>query len=458
MIQDDNIEKPISAQDFTLLACMAMQQGMVHQAVALCREALKLEPNRADTLSTLGGLLGSPGIAKYGEAERCLIRAIEIQPDVIGGWFNKGVIYEKTGFFYASKACFEIALGQGTDPAIVYMAMGTLMQYTQEWGKQAEYYVKALSHDPDRKAARMCLGISQLLTGDWKHGLENYESRIGVAFSGWPLPVGKVPVMPLDFMGDSEIRPGNILVVGEQGDGDMIMFSRYGKILKNLYPCNTFHLFCREEMLPFMRLVPGWSSACSPSTIGSCGFVGQIAMMSIPRLLDLKHRRRGPSLYLHYSPVRPSVNRREPDPAMPLQVGVCWKGNPHHPNDRYRSIPMDELVEPLRKINGCWIWSLQQYGQDNLKINNLFDGGNGWVETAHDIQEMDLVITVDTAIAHLAGTLGIETWLLLAANPDWRWGLEGTKTPWYPSVTLFRQKTLGEWGPVVEEVRSRLEG
>jgi len=143
----------------------------------------------------------------------------------------------------------------------------------------------------------------------------------------------------------------------------------------------------------------------------------------------------------------------------PFKVGICWKGNPGHPLDRFRSIPVKDFL-----VFGCDavfpLVNLQYDAEDDPEFNGyaMTRGHVGtWEQTLASISHMDLIVTVDTAVAHLAGTIGKPTWILLAKWGDFRWSLTGDKTPWYPSAQLIRQEKLLEWGPAMLEVKARLE-
>jgi len=149
----------------------------------------------------------------------------------------------------------------------------------------------------------------------------------------------------------------------------------------------------------------------------------------------------------------------------PINIGVLWAGNPGHDNDAIRSTTLGNLA-PLIQEHPELNWQSLQVGDqdflksyeaehENLQLSPMPEVSD-FLDTAHLIYELDLVICVDTAVAHLAATLGIATWILIATEPDWRWGQQGSTTPWYPCVRLFRQKNLGDWQPVVTEINQAL--
>ena len=141
-----------------------------------------------------------------------------------------------------------------------------------------------------------------------------------------------------------------------------------------------------------------------------------------------------------------------------MRVGLCWSGNPKHRNDRNRSMPFSALTG-LFDEPGTVFYSLQKDARPDDRHAGLIDLSPHLTDmrkTAHAISRLDLVITVDTAVAHLAASLGTETWILLPHVAEWRWGKEGSTTPWYPSVQLFRQPAKGDWRSVIRQVRAQL--
>lgn len=142
-----------------------------------------------------------------------------------------------------------------------------------------------------------------------------------------------------------------------------------------------------------------------------------------------------------------------------MRVGFCWQGSPHHRNDANRSLPRGAIA-PLAHVQSVqWVSLCKEGWTDELAtlgMENGLAGCEDWYDTAKALQRVDLVLSVDTAIAHLAGGLGVPTWMLIAAVPDMRWMLERSDTPWYRSMKLYRQQKAGEWGPVIEQVAKDL--
>jgi hypothetical protein len=185
-------------------------------------------------------------------------------------------------------------------------------------------------------------------------------------------------------------------------------------------------------------------------------------MLSIARILDIGGSDIEGSAYLRTDPRhRPSL--REPTPGATRRAGLAWAGAPHHPNDRRRSIPVSALA-PLFEVPGIDWYSLQKGPREPAitelpaarSIVRLAPDAN-WLQTAALIDALDVVVTVDTSVAHVAGALGKPVFVMLPYAPDWRWGL-ADRTPWYASARLFRQPAIADWTSVIQQVAHALQG
>jgi hypothetical protein len=254
-----------------------------------------------------------------------------------------------------------------------------------------------------------------------------------------------------------------ILVHDEQGYGDTIQFARYLPLVKSR---GGYVILETREALA--KLLSGFvgidelvirSDDRRPDT--ACDV--HIPLLSLPMLFNtLPDTVPGVTPYLHAEPEKAAFweTRTRGDG---LNVGIVWAGNPNHQNDAQRSCPPEHFA-PLFSLEGVRFFSLQ-IGVDPRQKETLFqnypiidteDGLKDFADTAGLIHHLDLIISVDTAVVHLAGAMGKPVWVLLPMIPDWRWLLDRSDSPWYPSARLFRQKRRGEWEPVIREVRGNL--
>jgi len=256
-----------------------------------------------------------------------------------------------------------------------------------------------------------------------------------------------------EWNGES-ISGRRILVVHAQGLGDMIQMARYLPRLRSRAAHVT--LECPTTLEPLLRTVPGIDLLVRPGTAGREDFDAFVRMMSLPRLLGETGSIQENTPYLTVPPEYAARWRRPARTDGTYRVGLVWAGNPFHPLDRWRSIPLTECA-PLGEINGvCWT-SLQVGPRASEAL-----GAAHWLErcdnaiadfadTGAIVAQLDLVIAVDTAVAHLAGALGV----LLRPRPDWRWLRKGRHTPWYPSMRLFHARRRA-WPGVINDVASHL--
>jgi hypothetical protein len=318
-------------------------------------------------------------------------------------------------------------------------------------------YNRALAAGGPNPKIHANLAFAQLLAGDLLQGWRNYENRWAAGATRPPGPPAREP-----WLGNRPLEGRSILLRQEQGFGDMIQFARYVPRVAALGA--RVHV---EVPRPLQRLfklsfpevaavhaaggpLPECDEVC-PITSLALAFSTELA--SIPASMP----------YLR-APARPATVRAALDanPGVP-RIGIAWSGDPKHHNDANRSIPFARF-RTLVEGSGLPFVSLQREvraGDDGdlrsaTAVADLRNRMRDFADTAALADELDLVVTVDTSIAHLAGALGRETWVLLPFAPDWRWMLRRRDSPWYPTMRLFRQPREGDWDSVFAEVLAAL--
>lgn len=309
---------------------------------------------------------------------------------------------------------------------------------------------RAVLCQPEMPEMRLAYGFDLLTVGEYRAGFAEYEHRpdrnTGLAryeaagLSAW----------------DGRIRPnGRLIVVTEQGAGDVVQFLRFVEPLAKQGMRVT--VACPRPLERVVRSAPGVEATAPLWPSGPLqGYDGVEMLLSLPNRLGIDLASLpAPARYI--SPPEGGY-RVEPDGR--LRVGVCWTGSTFTPLNPMRRIPFAELARVL-DVPGLSFYGLQvligrreTYGEDRLV--DLAPHIEDFSDTAAMVDQMDLVITVDTSIAHIAGALGKPVWTLLARVADWRWGRDGETTPWYPSMRLFRQDRQGDWAGVVDRVVSAL--
>jgi hypothetical protein len=308
----------------------------------------------------------------------------------------------------------------------------------------------AIAIRPDFAVAHWNKGVALLLAGDMQAGWKKYEWRKRRFPDSFNNPPG------LQWDGRS-VHGRTILVLAEQGLGDAIQFARYLPMLAERGARVVVE--CAESLVSLLAALPGVTMACARDRRPAHDV--WVDQMSLPRLFcTTVDSIPSPDAYLQANAaLLTQWDRRLPGGT---RVGLVWAGNPSHPNDARRSIPVAELTPIIKAGEGCLI-SLQ-VSERTSGIAHLpgvadYSGQlTDWSQTAAAIAAMDLVITVDTAVAHLAGALGIPVWVMLPHAPDWRWMLNRADTPWYASMRLFRQPRPGDWSAVIAQVATALAG
>lgn len=464
-----------------LLAVITGERGLYGESLVLFEHALKKLPGRSDVAYNFGIVLQSMG--KLDEAIGHWSRAIELNPEHADAFFNLGRAYsEKQMWEKALEACERAATLQPENPAILYnlgninfrlgrrdhakSCFGRTVAldpgYVQGWinlgltelrngdaGAATRALEKALALDPDNVLAHFNLGQAMLLDGRLKEGFREVEWRRRVQEPPFPTS-GQSPWQGEDIAGKK------ILLYGEQGQGDIIHFLRYAKPVAALGA--SVRVYCHPGLVGIAERTEAVEKAAGFSDAPPA-FDTHAPLMSLPHLLGLEG--------LDGIPPAPYVAPPEGRPPFPetlaFRVGLVWGGNPEHDDDANRSAKLADF-RPLFEVEEAEFFSLQvgeaareiERGDLSGSLADLGSGFADFTDTAAAIAALDLVISVDTAVPHLAGAMGRPVWLLLPRAPDWRWFLEGADTPWYPSMRLFRQTGEKGWRPVIERIRTEL--
>jgi tetratricopeptide (TPR) repeat protein len=475
--------KPDSAESHNNMGMLLVREGKLEEARASYQRALALNPDFFEALNNLGNLFCTG--RQFDEARACYQRAIALRPNIAEVYNNLGVVFRDLGMFDDAQACHERALALKPDYAEAHNNLGIVFRDEGKLEESAACHERALALKPDHSEAFNNLGntrrsqgrleeslrsyeqaltlnpdnveaqwnrsLVELLRGDFANGWRDYEirSRRKNAPRRFPEPL---------WRGDS-LNGARILLHAEQGLGDTLQFLRYVPMVQATG--GTVILDVPRSLLRLAAELPGIA------TLVGTGdplppFEWHCPLMSLPLAF-------GTSLDSIPAPVPylnvPSEARKKAEdlqwPDKGQRVGVVWSGNPLFPEDWIRSIPLRSCA-PMFRREGVHFFSLQmgpaaaQLAEVDATVIDLQAAIGDMADTAALIANLDLVITVDTAVAHLAGALGKTTWVLLPFAPDWRWLMERETSPWYPTMRLFRQPGFGDWGSVLERVRNEL--
>jgi Flp pilus assembly protein TadD len=429
--------------------------GRKDEAIARFREAVRLRPGYAGAWNNLGLALteaGSPG-----EAIEALRRAVELQPRMKEALNNLGLAYADLGRFADAETCYLQALE--LDPGYVeaHTNLGSACKELRRLDEALACYQWAIWLEPDSATAHYNRSLTLLQMGDYEQGWPEYEWR-------WRRKQARPRPFPQPRWDGSPFEGRTILLWMEQGLGDMIHFLRYAALVQR--QGGRVIVECPAPLVPLVWTCPGIDILVAQQQ-ALPEFDVQAPMLSLPALLKTSHASVPAEVpYLSAEPDRVASWRRRLGDAREFRIGVVWQGNPRFQWDRHRSFPLACLA-PLAAVAGVRFISLQkEHGVEQLAaarpalavtVLEGLDGGPGaFQDTAAVMQSLDLIVSADTSVAHLAGALGMPVWVALSQVADWRWGLTGESTPWYPSMRLFRQARLGDWRSLFEGMAVQL--
>lgn len=419
------------------------------------RRAADLDPGLADAHQALGQLHHDRG--EDDRAMECYRLAVQACPGMVEAHCNLGNILRERFDLAAALVQYDAALQTAPDAAAVHANKGVALHELGRFDDALAAYDRALLLDPDDAECRRNRAMTLLLLGRFDEGWRAYEARWRtVRFKSEP----RVSNKPRWTIGVEE--PGaSVLVQAEQGLGDTIQFVRYAPLLaaRNMHVI----LQCPRPLTRLMRSVAGIIQVIEPGDPVP-GHDFHIPMMSLPGAFATDQATIPADVpYLSVAESDVTAWRNRLGTGSGARIGLVWKGSAQHPRDQVRSPGLAPLL-PLLDLPGATFVSLQKDGGDR---DIAVHGADGIVDvtaeltdfaaTAALVQGLDLVITCDTAVGHLAGALGRPVAMLLPQVPEWRWLLDRDDTPWYPTMRLFRQKEPGDWTGVVRQLNEYLQ-
>lgn len=444
---------------YNSLGVALLEKGEVDEAVAASRKAIALKPDYPEALSNLGNALKKKG--QLDEAIAAYRQAIGLRPGVAEIYNNLGSALRDKGRLDEAAAAYRKAFELKPGVAEFYASLGNVLLAKGQVDEAIVTFREAVALNGDYAEAHFNLGFALLLRGDFERGLSGYAWR-------WKTPGFPPRALAQPQWSGEPVESRTILVHAEQGLGDTIQFLRYVPLL---IARGAKVLLGVPEKL--RQIAEG---AAGTSYIVKSGeplppFDLHCPMLDLPGALGTRLDSIPKNVpYVFAGPSRAEAWRQRLSDAGPgLKVGLAWAGSPTHKNDRNRSIAISQL-EPLARVGGAHLISLQkgEAAQQAAKppvgfcITDWTGELDDFADTAALLANLDLVICVDTAVAHLAGAMARPVWLMLPFAPDWRWMLEREDSPWYPTMRLFRQTSAGNWEGVVrrvvEELRKRVVG
>jgi tetratricopeptide (TPR) repeat protein len=480
---------PEYAPAYCNLGTIYQEQKNYTSAVASFEKAITINPNYAKAYFNLGNCYNQQEL--YTQAEACYLQAIKIQPDYTFPYPALGSLYQKQGNIIQAINYYKQALNLQPKNSDIYNKLGYIYYDNQDLNQAVYYYQKlvevepnkdygylnlgksykklgliqegitnykqALKINPNNAGAHLSLGLALMTLGNFEEGLSEYEWRLQI-------PIYKAQIPPIKMWEGEDLTGKNIVIWNEQGRGDAIQFVRYVEKVRELGVNIT--LSVRPELVPlFQECLIHKYQVVDKTTCNFGAYDYHVPLMSLPRILKLNlNNITANTPYLVVSENIPE--NRIILPSNNYKIGIVWAtGKADLKLYRGKTISPQLFIDLLDELDNIDLYSLQ-VGEDATQINSYLDNPrvidlstqiNDFKDTAYLINQLDLIITVDTAVTHLAGAMGKPVWTLLPFVADWRWFLDREDSPWYPTMRLFRQPSLGDWDSVFAQVKEELK-
>jgi tetratricopeptide (TPR) repeat protein len=417
------------------------------EAESLLKNALQRNPDYLDALTNLAAIYINK--QDYVAAEVCLRRIVGLSRNHAQAFHQLGTVVESQGKYEEAMAAFETAVELGQSPADCYFRMGRICEILCKYDDSIRYLEQALAIEPNHAECHVLRGHAHLRAGQFREGAECLTwiwKHIGLEDQRF-------------LFVDEAARPRRldgktVVLCADSGLGDTLQFVRYATLLKAqgadvVIECQKELVRLLETMDAVRQVVPiGDALPPFDHRVPLHNLIGAFAttLESVPASVP----------YLSASPAQVGRWRERLRAVSGLKVGVVWSGNPKHIADARRSMP-EALLRPLAAVPGVALVSLQMNsGRHDFDLLDWTGELADMADTAALVESLDLVISIDTAVAHLAGAMGRPVWLLNRFDACWRWLVDRTDSPWYPTMRLFRQRAQGDWAGVIADVGAAL--
>lgn len=443
LLQSLKVNVPVPVELYCLLGIIQSNLGKLDEAIKTLQKGLDISDDAAchSNLALCYQQKNQSDLAlKHAK------KAVELNPDNPNFINNLGLQYYKFGKTESAESLFRKALNKMPDPHVM-VNLASCLTEKRELADAKDYLETAISLAPDLHGAHVNLAYVLLLQGEWKEGYEHLEHRL----YNYAQMRRYLEIFDSDKLWDGKesLDGKKVVVYGEQGFGDTIQYVRYLPKLKELGA--TVCVCCAPELVTLISGCEGADEVVMKGLHEGLVYDYHLPILSIPHLTQNFDISSEPYI----------INRKKPWDIHKVKgrdIGLCWRGSKIHPEDSKRSISLSQFYDLSSIVaNGDCLWSLQKNHDEYadvkaLKMADVMDTIEDFSDTASLIDSLDLVITVDTAILHLAGAMGKKVWALIPYKPDWRWGLDDDKTPWYKDVILFRQGKNEGWAEVIDRV------
>jgi tetratricopeptide (TPR) repeat protein len=459
------------------LGTIFQKQGKLEQAMAQYQRAIELNPNYASAYDNLGTIF-----QKRKDLEQAIAhyqKAIALDPHAANAYNNLGSALKDQGRLEEAIACCQKAIQLQPSHADAHNNLGSSLVEQGKFQAAIAHYEQAIYYKPDHVNAHLNLGIILLMLGNFQRGFVEYHWR-------WRSKQCPPLRYPDALWGGSDLTGKTILLTAEQGFGDTIQFARYAPLVAKRG--GRVVIACQRPLLRLLETLPGIDQCVDRDRVNVethfhaplldlpliLGTTVETIPANVPYLSPPTSEFQLPAPEASTLPEPPQAAQKDiphtpvPEPIekpyRELKIGFVWASNPDNATSKKRSCPLAHFLS-LTKIPGISLYSLQkdiseadqQLLEATSAVQDLRPQLQDFADTAAAIARLDLVISVDTAVAHLAGAMGKSVWTLLPFVADWRWLLHREDTPWYPTMQLFRQPQEGDWEGVFRQVEKRLQ-
>lgn len=453
---EDQFRKVIAADSTNIEAkrrlALAIQKAGKDgdEAEELVKEVVAATPDDLQAWLQLGALYANQE-NRYKEAETAFARALEIDPKSPSALHNYGLLKRFQGDLVEAEKYLQKALEVHPNQADFAFSLGVCYMYQENAEKALQCFERSIELDPKKKAHQVYRAFALFYQGRLDEAWQQYEARLDLnelRDANYDRPAWK----------GEDMAGQPLLLMPEQGMGDNLQFIRYAELAAER-GINVI-VITHKPLVRLFQSLKGVSATVN-SIPEAKHFQRYRSLMSLPLIFGTESVDIPQNVpYLNAPEELIETWRRKLSVYRGFRVGLCWRGNPKHTNDHVRSSSLAEMTG-LLDIPGCTFFSMHKDLADFEKKlpKGLIDIGSefeDFADTAAAIKSLDLVISVDTSVCHVAGAVGCPTWTMIARGPDFRWGLKTDKTAWYPTMTLYRQDKLGDWSDVYEKMREDL--
>ncbi|MFC1677990.1 tetratricopeptide repeat protein [Planctomycetota bacterium] len=464
--QDEAIENykhvvrlnPSVAEVYYNLGVFLKKQGSIDEAIENYKQAIRLKRDFSDAYYNLANILRANG--RQEEAIENYKEVIRLKPDFLKAYNILGEILNEQKRYSETVELFKRAIKLNPDNSDAYNNLGVTLMKQGHYDEAIENYNQSLKLNPENIEAHRNTGMLFLLTNKYKEGWEEYE---------WRRKSDNEISQP--YWDGSCFKGKRLLVRCEQGMGDSFQFVRYLPMVKERGGTVIFGE--RKSILTVLGQTPGIDEfvELEPGGRPNIEFDHHVRLLSLPGIFETRPETIPAEVPYIYAPPAKTEFWQKRLCCPEFKVGIVWAGGGALGGNAYglqkeydRSCCVQDFA-PLAGIDGVRLYGLQKGKRaaeianlpEDIVLTNFGEQFEDFTDTAAVIENLDLIISIDTSVAHLAGAMGKRVWTMLPFAPDWRWMLDRADCPWYPSMKLFRQKKAGDWHGVFESVQQQLK-